>query len=353
MKLRPLALAIAVLATLAVWVLPLRGVSPDIFPAATKILAAPPAHPFGTLALHLAAAVLFGVFVWRRFGRPFPAVVAALLTAVHPAATEVLAAPTHAPLALALFFFCLAAWALRAPSPRRHEIAGAVLTALFGLMVLAPALVHGWRATAAAYSADPPYTPLQALSAAPWLWFRSLRCLLVPWPLNIAQPTPAVAPFSVSFWIGLAWLAAAVWGAIAARRVLPDLSFGLAWMLAAFLPFSNLVPLPQPVADRYLYFMVPGFSLAVASVLARHDSRGARLAGAIVLFAIYAALVRMRLDQWRNPDALWAAAAFHNPASVSVNLECARLCDLSGNAEGAAAFRAAADRLQSAPPPLP
>ena len=348
MKLRPLALALALLATLAVWFFPIRGVSHDIFPAAPGSPLVPfYSHPLLALSIHRAAAALVGIFGWHRFGRPFPAVVAALLTAIHPAATEVLAAPAHAPLALALFFFCLAAWALRAPSPRRHEIAGAVLTALFGLMVLFPALADGWRATAVAYSSDPAYTPIQALSAAPWLWFRSLRCLLVPWPLNIAQPIPAVAPFSVSFWIGLAWLVAAVWGAIAARRALTDLSFALLWMLAAFLPFSNLIPLPQPVADRYLYFMVPGFSLAVASVLARHDSRGARCAGAIVLFAIYAALVRMRLDQWRTSDALWAAAAFHNPTSVSVNLECARLCDLSDNPEGAAAFRAVVDHLQS------
>ena len=340
----------------AAW-LPLREVAADPFPFPPS--APVPrsffdplfATPWFALAAHGVAAALFAAILLVRTRSRFLAWTAAALFALHPVATEVLAAPPHRPLAPAMAFFLLAAWALlRRPGrrPRPADALGAALSALFGLALLLPALVAGWRATAAFYAADPAWTLADRFATAPWLFFRSLRCLLVPWPLNVAQPLVPAAPFSTRFWIGMVWTALVVAGAVGLGRLLPELAAALVLLLAAFLPFSGLLPLPHPVADRYLYFMAPGFALAAATVLSRHPSRGARASGAVLLLLLFALLLHLRLPQWRTPESLLAAASFQNPASVSVNRACADLCDALGRPENAALYRAEADRLAAA-----
>ncbi|MBR6021086.1 MAG: hypothetical protein IK066_01555 [Kiritimatiellae bacterium] len=334
--------------------LPLLHVSPNPFPFPTDaplLLARPPlgalfATPWPALAFHLLAAALFGCAIQTRHRSPALALAASALYAFHPAASEILAAPAHRPLALAFALFALAAAAFpRAPRRPRAVVLPAAAF-LLGLFLLGPALLDGWRATAPLYAADPAWTLPQRLASAPWLFFRSLRYLLVPWPLNVAQPADPVAPFTTRFWVGLLWLALAVAGAIRFRRTFPALSDALVLLLVGFVPFSGLYPLPHPIADRYLCFMLPGYALAVAAVLLKHPSRGARAAATLLLLLLFALLLRIRLPQWRSAETLLAAAAFQNPASVSLNLACADLCDALDRPDSAAAFRAEAARMR-------
>ena len=103
---------------------------------------------------------------------------------------------------------------------------------------------------------------------------------------------------------------------------------GWVWSAAAFAPVSQIVPFLYPVADRYLYFMLPGILLA--SCIAGQDllerfadlrrrlylSRGLLALGlaATVLFGVRSS-ERVRL--WRSEDALMADAARAYPDGVS------------------------------------
>jgi hypothetical protein len=129
------------------------------------------------------------------------------------------------------------------------------------------------------------------------------------------------------------------------------------WMFAlvSFGPVSQLFPFLYPLADRYLYFILPGLlggSLCalqdVASRLAparrRVASRAAALLG-VALCALFAARAAERAALWRSPFLLLADAARNYPSGVSAQLARARVAAQAGDAATAAtALRAAFER---------
>ena len=150
----------------------------------------------------------------------------------------------------------------------------------------------------------------ETIFSAPALWTRTLRLLLVPWPLNVTPAfTPVTSLASLRFWVGVGWLVFCLWGIRRAYRAAPALALGLLWALIFFLPVANLFPLLHPVADRYFYPIVPGFAIAVAWLLAQ-QTRAARAVGLAGLLAIYALLISVRLGQWASGERLWTAAYF-------------------------------------------
>ena len=182
----------------------------------------------------------------------------------------------------------------------------------------------------------------ETVFSIPALWTRTLRLLLVPWPLNVTPAfEPVTSPLSVSVALGLGWMAFCGWGAWVARRSLPVLSLGLAWMGIFFLPVSNLWPLLHPVADRYLYPIVPGFAVLAAWVISQ-QSRTGRGVGLAALAALYALLLSMRLGQWESAEKLWTAAYFQNTKSATAATWLGLLREEAGDEEGAGVFYKAA-----------
>ena len=339
------------------------------------------------LALHLGcAALLFGL-LRRLTGRDYFAAAAGLLFALHPATSEAVHAPGFRADVLCLFITLAFLRGFLATGPRAgigralglaslalallaKETALAAPLLLGALMVLFPAAFPGdrrsrwiWLTAAgglaalffATWVALP--TDLQAaggawngeslrfpetLWSAPALWTRTLRLLLVPWPLNVTPGfAPVATPASARLAWGLAWLALCAWGAWKTRRTAPEVALGLVWMLAFFLPVSNLWPLLHPVADRYLYPVAPGFAIVAAWVLS-HQSRRGRALGLAALAAIYALLLAVRLGQWESAEKLWATAYFQNPRSATAATWLGLLREEAGDAAGAREFYRAA-----------
>ena len=340
-----------------------------------------------SLLLHLGCAALLALLLRRLTGRTDLAAAAGLLFALHPAQSEAVHAPGFRADVLCLFFVLAFLHAFLVSGHRAalarlgglvflalallsKETAVAAPVALGALMILFPAAFPAPRRNSAAWLAGSfglaaAFFALWALLpadlqaaggawngeslrfpatvySAPALWARSLRLLLVPWPLNVTPGfEPVVSPMSLrSFW-GLAWLALAAAGAWKARRAAPEISLGLVWMLAFFAPVSNLWPLLHPVADRYLYPLVPGFALLAAWILA-HQSRRGRTLGLAALAAIYGLLLALRLGQWESAEKLWTAAYFQNPKSAAAATWLGLLREEAGDAEGAREFYAAA-----------
>jgi hypothetical protein len=340
-----------------------------------------------SLLLHLGSVALLMALLWRLTGRGFLAAAAGVLFALHPTAVEAVHAPGFRADVLCLFFVLAALHGFLGTGKRaaicRGGGAGCLVLALLSketalaaplllsaLMFLFPAAFSAVRPTrmvalavcggiAAGFFALWALLPadLQAAGGTwngeslrfpetvfsmPALWTRTLRLLLVPWPLNV---TPGFEPVgsaaALRFALGLGWLGLCAWGAWRARRAAPAVSLGLLWMLVFFLPVSNLWPLLHPVADRYFYSIVPGFAILAAWVLA-HQTRAGRALGLASLAAIYALLLLLRVAQWESAEKLWTAAYFQNPKSAPAATWLGLLREQAGDSDGARAFYAAA-----------
>jgi protein O-mannosyl-transferase len=335
--------------------------------------------PFGyhltNLLLHLIVVSLVLVFVRRVQPErgPFFAFAAALLYGLHPALTE----PVHCPafredilLTLFVLLFLLAttrqrtAWlsipalalALLAkesaviapvlalwmwlcfPSTRlRRGTASAVVGVGAGLIALFAALwVKSGPLQAAA--SDPSVMSLAFptnLLTAPWLWVKELRILAWPHPLIADYViTPVTQILDWRCLAGAAVLFVFAFAACALVRRAPWIAFGMGWMLIGFAPVSNVVPLYNPFAERYLYLIAIGFALVTAQLLsllpernwrccaARPDEPGesACLHSHAVLLALicaaYTGLTVNRLIDWTDDMSLWSKTLLQEPSSA-------------------------------------
>ena len=138
------------------------------------------------------------------------------------------------------------------------------------------------------------------------------------WPLNLAPEY--VVDFSQNWlqWQSLAGvfmlvlLVSLVWSC---RNRWPALSFALGWCLVLYLPVSNLLPVhAHPMADRYLYMILPGAGMALAVVLHTLQKRWVNFSLALVLVAC-AGLTIVQNTHWRNNAALWQHAVQVSPES--------------------------------------
>ena len=171
------------------------------------------------------------------------------------------------------------------------------------------------------------------------------------------EPRP-IESFFDPWWLGslpalalLGWRLIATW-----RGRQPEVAFWV-WALVSFAPVSQIFPFLYPLADRYLYFILPGLlggALLAGQGAALYfwpDSDTRRrvawvgIALGVALCGAFAAHAHSRARIWRFSATLAADAARHYPDGVSASLIRARNAAQSGDAAVAAvALQAAVDR---------
>lgn len=325
----------------------------------------PPAWLFHlvNVALHAAACLLLALVAaqWAPAAARAPAaLLAGTLLAVHPAAAEAVCVISFREDLLAGAGSLLALWCLHPAHPRsrRWLIAGwcGAAVAIFAkesaillpLLLLvsdrlgrppadrdAPATpgVATWCGPVWAMAAiyllvrlvllrspmEPVYAALAPatgyrLLLAPAIWLAHCRQLLFPAWLNADHfVTPVVSLADVRFWLGAAALLAASyagWRAWRARWA-PGVLGGLL-VLTTWAPVSNLLPLPNPFAERYLYVEIAGLALMLGGALgAWWMPLGGRRRWVVAAMALLAGLgairTAWRIPDWRNSDTIWAA----------------------------------------------
>jgi hypothetical protein len=150
---------------------------------------------------------------------------------------------------------------------------------------------------------------------------------------------------------GLAWRLVVVW-----RRREPEAAFWV-WAVVSFGPISQVFPFLYPLADRYLYFILPGLIggglLMLGEGLGRlvpdRDRRRtfefAAVVAGVALCSAMAAHSHQRAGIWRYGATVIADAARHYPDGVSANLIRANRAGSVGDVDAAAeALQAAAAR---------
>jgi hypothetical protein len=315
------------------------------------------------------------------------ALIGGLLFAVHPANVEAVAWVSQLKTSASLAFSLGALLAMfRLPLLATALFVLGLLTKASALFALPMAIAFAWARPAESARARSgvwlgAWALLFALYAIPQLgFFGSMGAVEVPayddpWvhfrtiaSIGTRYLVMAVSGYGVSAFhepepvFSVAdpwWLAALPLGALLAWRTFVTLrrrSDEGAWWLsaaAAFAPVSQFFPFLIPVADRYLYFILPG--LIGGGLLAYGDwrSRGSAsvridyvaVGAALVLAVVFATGSAGRARLWSNPTLLYLDAARHYPDGGTAAFLAARSAAQQGDADLAVThLRRAADR---------
>jgi tetratricopeptide (TPR) repeat protein len=124
---------------------------------------------------------------------------------------------------------------------------------------------------------------------------------------------------------GLLALAALVAAAWLYRRRFPLATYGFLAFLLLLAPTSSILPIKDPVAERRLYFAMPGLLLMLADLAVRMKLDRRTLAGACAAVAVVLALVtHARAAVWGDAVALWQDTVRRSPDKPRVHLQLAQ-----------------------------
>lgn len=352
---------------------------------------APYGYRITNYLLHAAATMLVFLFMARLFVGRWLGIACAILFAWHPLAVE----PVHAPafredllcmVGGMVFLLCAAG---RTASGLRHAVSilGYILALLSKETAIIIPLVIGakywlfpdqrlekktcpvWVASVVVLSllwvgVTFIGRPVQAVGAE-WngLAFRGLECvwsapslalwylqkLLIPFSLSVDYViAPVSSPMAWRFFAGTILL---ITGAILSwvlRKKNPGFVMSLAWVFLMFIPVSNVFPLLNPVADRYAYMMLPGYALAIVSLLQLLRRSGHWVVAAIA--AIYFVMSVIRVGDWRDDETLWSSALVVEPQSARANTWLGLIEKRKGNHVAAFEFFSQAEQLNPRDP---
>lgn len=319
--------------------------------------------------MHLANVLLLYGWVRRVMQRQMPfrrnnlfAFSAALLFAWHPVLIEAVHVPAFRPDLLYSLFVLLTAHALLGRGHEWKRVCIALITAFCALLSKETGIIAGffvvlmwmlfpktrpslqlmsvfsvgallgvlwffssgsasdhsgaWQALGQAWNGRSLQWP-ENIWTLPRIAWTALRILAIPYPLVVDRVvTPVTSPWSWSFIGGatmLLLLLASAWGC---RKRVPWVTMGLAMMALGFLPVSNLVPLMNPLAERYLYFIAMGWACGWAWVLTGVGLTPVRRAVLGALCVLYLIAGQVRLPQWQNDATLWAQTVRDEPRSA-------------------------------------
>lgn len=117
--------------------------------------------------------------------------------------------------------------------------------------------------TVSMYAAPRAHGPVELLALMGQVWAHYLGTLVAPLSLSVAYVEPVVRPLSdPAVFSSLALVGGLLAVSLALWRRAPVITLGAAWFALGLLPVSQLIPLQNLMADRYL--LIPSLGMAVA-----------------------------------------------------------------------------------------
>ena len=139
------------------------------------------------------------------------------------------------------------------------------------------------------------------------------------WPANLTLDWDFPISHTVLEHGAIIWLAILVALAVTAwrlRRRFPLACYGFFVFLLLMAPTSSILPIRDPVAERRLYFAMPGLLLILVDVLSRVKmDRKALVGGGLVLLLLAAVVTHARSEVWADPVAIWEDTARKSPGA--------------------------------------
>ncbi|MDP6523033.1 MAG: tetratricopeptide repeat protein [Kiritimatiellia bacterium] len=142
---------------------------------------------------------------------------------------------------------------------------------------------------------------------------------LLVWPQHlVADYSGMESSQSLLDWkvaASVAVILSVAWAVIANRRRLPVATFGLLWFGICLAPMSNIIPMMQYMAERFMYVPVAGFALtagALFAYLAQRQRKIALITAALVLLA-FAARTADRVGAWRDAMTIFEVTVRDTP----------------------------------------
>jgi tetratricopeptide (TPR) repeat protein len=285
----------------------------------------------------------------------------------HPALATLLfalALLTKASAAFALPMAAALTWAWRdAPEGARRRWAWLALWALLLALYAVPQLTAFQYAAAVEVSTH----------ADPWVRARTIAAIGMRYLVMATtsygvsafhEPRPALSAFDPWWLASLPVVALLAWRAITTLRRRSEEAACWVGAAAAFGPVSQIFPFIHPMADRYLYFILPG--LIGGAILCGGEIRqrltasparsGARarwragldraaLVSAVLLIAFFGLHANQRAGLWRSEKLLFADAARSFPdGGTAYFLKTLDAIERGDEQAALAALRAAVDR---------
>jgi hypothetical protein len=324
------------------------------------------------LLLHLAAALLFALLLYRLSVPAFVCFAAPLIFVVHPLHTEAVAyisgrADMMSGIGiLAALYFSVRA--TQSSSPLLSIIAGAACF-VFGLLSKESSLIYPFLLVMLLLflctnrqSEKTPWSKITAPMAAAgailvvYLILRStvlrfvestgthassltqrlfeafqslglyLKLLFVPTKLHMERVLVHVS--QGYFWLGLAFLICLIGGIVLGwywnqRRI----AAGFAWFIITWLPISGIFPLNAPMAEHWMYMPMAGFWWALAELIfllfKRPPMRQLAYAVVLILSIVFIVMSAQRNVDWHDNVSLFRATLRENPDSARVHFNLA------------------------------
>ena len=127
---------------------------------------------------------------------------------------------------------------------------------------------------------------------------------------SLSSPGPLLAALALVMLAGLVWLL---------RRKLPEVTIGFGWFIITLLPVSNLFATSPVVADRYLFLPSAGLAFMLAALLSRlFRTTSAHLAVCGVLLLPLSVMTVKQNKVWHDDITLWSATAKHSSGVAGV-----------------------------------
>jgi hypothetical protein len=221
-------------------------------------------------------------------------------------------------------------------------------------LLIAFAMAEFWAFSQTAGQAPPIYPELaerfRSISAI------ALRYLVMAFTsrgLSTFHETPPADSWLDPWWLAsLPVLALLAWRLFFTLRVRRPEAIFWVWALVSFAPICGVIPLPFPMADRYLYFILPGLiggtALALPELAAwlaprvglgamALDARRGKIAIGLcaALIAFFAVRSHERSRIWRAPAYMMADAELHYPEGAAAQTRKATRAARMGDIDGA------------------
>lgn len=150
-----------------------------------------------------------------------------------------------------------------------------------------------------------PLTLYERVSQIPAILGYYCRTLLFPINLSVEYPWQ-IRPL----WMHFTGLVITCLSILAFLRVRGNnYSLGLLWFFITLIPALNIVPIFNPVAERYLYLPAAGGSIVLSAFLGKHDTHKP---GSFIL-VFFAILTIIRNPVWKGDLSLWTDAVKKAP----------------------------------------